>query len=167
MRIVFKSYNTGLTSPSITDYCDRLREEDVCPWGILPRWDWKASTFHTATSGFTYTRLSRRGSYHLWAYEGADKGFMSQQWLPDFGGWEITEVEGSFGLFVGASALLDYREVKAGSGFYAIAHTLTDPQAWIARNWGWIKGEPVPVPHHEALAEPVVRQWDRDLYGAR
>jgi len=167
MRIVFKSYNTGLTSPSIAEYCEHLSTRYACSWGMLPRWDWKTSTFITATSGFTYTRLSRRGSYHLWAYEGADRGFMAQDFLPDFGGWEITEVEGSFGLFVGASALLDYREVKEASGFYAISHTLTDPQAWIARNWGWIKGEPVPVPHHEALAEPLVKQWDRDLYGAR
>jgi hypothetical protein len=167
MRVTFRTYNTNLDGFAISHYIDDLHQSEACYWNILPRWCWETSTFHTATSGYTYRLMSKHDHWHMWVYEGADKGFMAQAFLPDFGGWEVVEVEGSFGLFVGSSALLDYREVKEGSGFYAIAHTLVDPQAWIARNWGWIKGEPVPVPHHEAIADPIVKQWDRDLYGAR
>ena len=167
MRVTFRTYNTNLTSEDIAQFCKDLWLQNVCSWGILPHWDEDTATFHTATSGYKYRLLSKHDHYHMWCYEGADRGFMAQEWLPDWGGYEVVEVSGSFGVFHGCAALLDYREVKQGSGFYKISHTLIDPQAWIKRNFRRIKGEGGVLPLHEVIADPIVKQYDRDLYGAR
>ena len=75
----------------------RLRHE-----GGLPVWE-------TAWSQYTYTRT---GTFQ-YEYTGAERGFLSQDLLPDFQGVLILSAEGSYGKYEGKDALRAYASKKS------------------------------------------------------
>ena len=77
----------------------------------------KGLVWQTATSCFTYALLnttSKRETPALIAYEGAEKGFLAQELLPDEIRQEvrIIAVEGTYGSFEGEDAFTEYQAHK-------------------------------------------------------
>ena len=75
-----------------------------CPAILTMIWH-EALIFKTAWSGFEYT-LNLADNTAV--YEGARRGFLNQNILPNFGKVEILSAEGTYGSFRGKNALNEY-----------------------------------------------------------
>jgi hypothetical protein len=104
--------------------------------------------WRTAMSGYNYALVAWRDGSQSWEYSGADKGFQSQDWIPEplKGSVTVTRATGTYGNFVADELpggyycpLAAYRAAKAAWEGPFIALTGGDTAA-AARDWQTRRG---------------------------
>lgn len=174
MKIIFRSYNASLNTASLRAQTAAMYNLESL--GMDASFDCRSRTFITAFSGHTYQLVEEGADYGLWEYSGPVAGFMAQDFLPQFGGWEVISASGSFGSFEGADAHHQYKAAKAASGwdsYYRENGYRSDFETlrreWLAQHETRSRrtaGREV-LSAGEATAEPWQKGFDRALYGAR